>query len=413
MTTNVIMPQLGESVVEGTVTRWLVQEGERVEKLAPLLEIATDKVDTEVPSPASGVLLKIHVREGTTVGVGTFLAVIGAEGEEIAGVEEVAVISPAVEKKDAGEAATIDRETSAARDAGEVGFISPVVAKLAAEHDIDLRQVIGTGLKGRIRKQDVLAFVAERQMPAAPSAVVQPSFAAGDEVVPITRMRRLIAEHMVASKRTSPHVTTVFDCDMTAVVRHLYAHRDRFARDGVTLTFTPYFIAAVVAGLKEHRAANASWGEKAVVLHRAINIGLAVAIEDGLIVPVIKEADSLNLLGLARAVNDLSARARGGDLKPDETQGGTFTLTNHGTTGSLFATPIINQPQTGILGVGKIHKAPVVVSRGHNLLPDPGDAIAIHPIVYLSFTFDHRLLDGASADAFMSSVKEVLENWGM
>ncbi len=214
---------------------------------------------------------------------------------------------------------------------------------------------------------------------------------------------------MVQSKRTAPHVTTVFDCDLTAVVRHRYAHKDAYARDGVDLTFTPYFIASIVAALKQHPLANSSWTEQGVLLHRGIHVGLAVAIPDGLIVPVIKNADSYSLLGLARAVNDLAQRARSSKLAPDEIQGGTFTLTNHGISGSLFATPIINQPQTGILGVGRIHKAPVVISRGHPLLPDAEDAIAIRPIAYLSFTFDHRILDGASADAFVSAVKTALE----
>jgi len=216
---------------------------------------------------------------------------------------------------------------------------------------------------------------------------------------------------MVQSKRTSPHVTTVFDCDLTAVVRHRYAHKDAFARDGVNLTFTPYFVAAIASALKQHPLANSAWSDEGIVLKRAINVGVATAITDGLVVPVIKNADSLNLLGLARAINDLAQRARTGQLEADELQGGTFTLTNHGTSGSLFATPIINQPQTGILGVGKIHKAPVVISNGHPLLPDATDAIAIRPIAYLSFTFDHRLLDGAAADAFVSTVKGVLEGW--
>jgi len=233
----------------------------------------------------------------------------------------------------------------------------------------------------------------------------------GDEVAPLSRMRRLIAEHMVQSKRTSPHVTTVFMVDMSRVVKHRYANKARFAQDGVKLTFTPYFVAATAQALKKHRYANSVWSEEGIVLRRAINIGMATAIDDGLIVPVLKNADSYNLLGLARMVNDLAERARTGKLTPDEIQGATFTITNHGTAGSLFASPIINQPNAGILGVGAIHKEPVVISQGHPLLPDPADYIAIRPVVYLSFTFDHRILDGASADAFVAEVKDILENW--
>ena len=234
---------------------------------------------------------------------------------------------------------------------------------------------------------------------------------AGDEIAPLSRMRRLIADHMVRSKHTSPHVTTVFIVDMSRVVQHRYANKDRFARDGVKLTFTPYFVAATAQALKKHRYANSSWSEEGIVLHRAINIGMATAIDDGLIVPVIKNADSYNLLGLARIVNDLADRARAGKLTPDEIQGATFTITNHGVAGSLFASPVINQPNAGILGVGAVHKEPVVISQGHPLLPDPQDYIAIRPVVYLSFTFDHRILDGASADAFVAEVKAILESW--
>lgn len=413
MATQVLMPKLGESVVEGTVNRWLVEVGSRVEKMAPLVEISTDKVDTEIPSPAGGVLLRILAPAGKTVPVGSVLALIGEPGE-MPEAAPLPATAPTV-------AAAVPSEATVA---AEGGFISPVVAKLAAEHGLDLSRIRGTGLKGRIRKQDVLAYLAaQEKAPAAPApAPITPTVpeaaapaptppAVTEEVVPLNRIRRLIAEHMVRSKHTAPHVTTVFDCDMTAVVRHRYAHQEAFARDGVDLTFTPYFIAAVVAALKAHPYANAAWSEEGIILKRAIHIGMAVAIPDGLIVPVIHHADSLNLLGLARAVNDLARRAREGQLKPDEIQGGTFTITNHGTSGSLFATPIIHQPQTGILGIGRIHKEPVVISRGHPLLPDAEDVIAIRPVAYLSFSFDHRVLDGATADAFVSTIKTHLENW--
>jgi 2-oxoglutarate dehydrogenase E2 component (dihydrolipoamide succinyltransferase) len=426
MPTQILMPKLGETVVEGTVSRWLAAEGERVQKMAPLLEISTDKVDTELPSPAAGLLLQILVPAGATVPAGTVLGVIGEAGEVDR--ETGRQVGKGVgEQKDGGEgesgqivtsnqvgAASPDRPvTMSPGHSTALGFVSPVVARLAAEHGIDLAQIQGTGLKGRIRKQDLLAYLSARPAPSLPASPAPPLPASPlPELRPLSRMRRLIAEHMVASKRTSPHVTTVFDCDLTAVVRHRYAHKDAFARDGANLTFTPYFVAAIVAALKQHPLARSSWSEEGIVVHRGIHIGVAVAIPDGLIVPVIKNADSYNLLGLARAVEDLAQRGRSGKLAPDDIQGGTFTLTNHGAGGSLLATPIINQPQAGILGVGKIHKAPVVISRGHPLLPDADDVIAIRPVAYLSFTFDHRILDGATADAFVSAVKAGLEGWG-
>lgn len=418
MTINVLMPRLGETVVEGTVSRWLVAEGEPVQKLAPLLEISTDKIDTEIPSPADGVLLKIHVPAGVTVAAGALIAVIGQADDE-----SLPLVIPPAEAPasiDAGRTGSLPGASGGRPTDGSLGFISPVVARLAAEHGVELSQVQGTGLKGRIRKQDILNYLDSQAAAVAPSyaassaastAVVE----AGGEFVPLTKLRRLVAEHMVRSVATSPHVTTVFDCDLTAVVKHRYAYRDEFARTGVDLTFTPYFVAALVIGLRRHPYVNASWSSEGnatgIVLHRGIHVGIAVALPDGLVVPVIRDADSYNLLGLARSVGDLARRARTGQLQPDEIQGGTFTLTNHGTSGSLFATPIINQPQTGILGVGRIHKQPVVMSRGHPLLPDAEDTIAIRPIAYLSFTFDHRILDGAAADAFVTAVKTALEHW--
>ena len=455
MATKVIMPQLGESVVEGTISKWLVKEGDVVKKYDPLLEVASDKVDTEVPSPVEGTVLKIYVPEGSTVKAGTVIAVIGEPGEALPEGEGPAEAHGAAEPQPEPEPAQAPAPAEAQKD---LGFISPVVAKLAAEYNVDLTQVKGTGVRGRIRKKDVLNYIKQREAqkkeeavpewekpgtgdlfkptkveeyapipaptqpapraepaPPSPPAEKAPAPPAptlpGDQVVPLTRLRQLIAEHMVQSKRTSPHVTTVFLADMTRVVKHRYAHKDRFARDGVRLTFTPYFIAALAQALKKHPYANSTWSDEGIILHRAIHIGMATAVEDGLIVPVIKNADSYNLLGLARMVNDLAERARAGKLTPDDIQGATFTLTNHGTAGSLFASPIINQPNAGILGVGAIHKAPVVISQGHPLLPDPEDYIAIRPVAYLSFTFDHRILDGASADAFVAEVKAILENW--
>ncbi len=443
MATKVIMPRLGESVVEGTISKWLVKEGDVVQKYDPLLEVSSDKVDTEVPSPVDGVVLKLYVPEGATVHAGRLIAVIGEPGEAIPEGESPAeAYAPALPQP---EPAAAPAPAEAPRD---LGFISPVVAKLATEYHIDLTRIKGTGVRGRIRKKDVLNYIKrlkkgkteeaapEWEKPGTgdlfkparveeyaslsttgpaqappPAPAPETPTASGDQIAPLSRMRKLIAEHMVQSKRISPHVTTVFMVDMSKVVRHRYANKDRFEQDGVNLTFTPYFIAAVAQALKQNPYANSSWSDEGIVLHRAINIGMATAIEDGLIVPVIKNADSYNLLGLARIVNDLAERARTGKLAPDEIQGSTFSITNHGTSGSLFAAPIINQPNAGILGVGAIHKEPVVISNGHPLLPDPEDSIAIRPVTYLSFTFDHRILDGASADAFVATIKQILEAW--
>lgn len=468
MATNVIMPQLGESVVEGTIGRWLVQAGDTVEQYAPLLEVSTDKVDTEVPAPAAGVVLKLYHAEGETLHAGTVLAVIGQPGEAVPDAPARVDLHAVAEHADTAEPA-LARPTAASAPAAarDLGRISPVVARMAREHAIDLQQVTGSGREGRITKQDVLAYVEQRDgaatptpaaeeelppwerpgtgdlfkptddlplatsapapaptLPAptlpAPPAPARPTAApitpvapaGGDEqLVPHTRLRKLIAEHMLASRRTSPHVTTVFEADMSTVAAHRKAHKAEFAAKGVALTFTPYFIQAMLAALKAVPQANAVYREDGLLLKRRYHIGMATAIDDGLVVPVIRDADELSLLGLARAVNDLAQRARAGQLKPDEIQGSTFTITNHGVSGSLFAMPIINQPNVGILGVGAIQKRPVVISRGHPVEPSGEDYLAIRPMVYLSFTFDHRVLDGASGDAFASKVKQVLEGW--
>jgi 2-oxoglutarate dehydrogenase E2 component (dihydrolipoamide succinyltransferase) len=299
------------------------------------------------------------------------------------------------------------------------------VGRIAREHSVDLSQIAGTGLDGRITKKDILAYVAARDQAADHSPVTSPlepqaiaesipvaaPAGADEQLIPHSRLRRLIAEHMVASKRTSPHVTTVMEADMAAVVAHRLAHKAEAAAKGVMLTFTPYFIQAVVAGLKAVPAANAVYRDDGLLLKRRYHIGMATAVADGLLVPVIQDADDYSLLGLARKVNDLAQRARAGQLKPDEIQGSTFTITNHGTSGSLFAMPIINQPNVGILGIGAIQKRAVVISRGHAIEPSADDSIAIRPMVYLSFTFDHRVLDGAGADRFVLTVKQALEGW--
>jgi 2-oxoglutarate dehydrogenase E2 component (dihydrolipoamide succinyltransferase) len=405
MATKVLVPRLGEGVDEITVTKWLKQVGDPVKELEPLLEVNTDKVDTEIPSPASGIVLQIILPENTSAKVGELLAVIGKAGEAVDS-GQLTVVSENIVA--IAQPTAADRQPSTANK--DLGFISPVVAKIAAERGVNLTHVTGTGLGGRITKNDVLKFVESGQagiqasaprMPSQPSTFnMQP--ASGDTLTKHTNMRKSIAAHMVESKHTSPHVLTVMEVDMSRVVKHRAANKDSFARDGANLTFTAYFIAAIVAGLKTYPLVNSSWSDDGVIVRSAINIGMATSLgEEGLIVPVIKGADALSLLGIARAVNDLAGRARSKKLQPDEVKGGTFTLTNHGVSGSLFAMPIINQPQCGILGVGAMQKRAVVID----------DAIAIRPMVYLSFVFDHRILDGASADWFVVKAKEALESW--
>ena len=408
MATKVLVPRLGEGVDEVTITKWLKKEGDSVKELEPLLEVNTDKVDTEIPAPASGVVLKIEMQEGQPAKVGQLLALIGASGESVS-VSSAPVSGASAPTAPAPKATEPQPTPQLATRNSDLGFISPVVAKIAAEKGIDLSQVPGTGLNGRITKNDVLNFV---QSPPAKEAyhatrtvqhatpVVTP--AQGDTLIKHTLIRKQIADHMVMSKSVSPHVLTVMEADMSKVAKHRAANKAAFERDGANLTFTAYFMMSIVAGLKAFPTVNASWTDEGLLVHKNINIGMATSLgEDGLIVPVIKGADSLSLLGMARTVNDLATRARARKLQPDEVKGGTFTLTNHGISGSLFAMPIINQPQCGILGIGAMQKRAVVVD----------DAIAIRPMVYMSFVFDHRILDGASADWFLAKVKETLENW--
>ena len=432
MPTKVIMPKLGESVVEGTVTAWLKKEGEEIEEYEPLLEVNTDKVDTEVPSPASGTILKILVPEEETVEAGTVLAWIGEPGEAIP--EGGPVDEHDHEPHETPDSESITDQAVLQRPAGRkenLGYISPVVARLAREKNVDLSKVTGTGMDGRITKKDLQKYIKEHQGQEEAEVPIWETPADGDlfrptemvfakteaeevpkapkqsaaipgETLPLTPMRKRIAEHMVRSKQIAPHVTTVMEADMQRVAAHREASQEEAEARDVHLTYTAYFLSAIIAGLKAVPLANASWTEEGIRLHQQINLGMAVALPDGgLIVPVIKDADELSLVGLARAVSDLAARARQGKLAPDEVQGGTFSLTNHGTKGSLFATPVINQPQSGIVGTGIIQKRPVVVN----------DAIAIRPMVYLSYTFDHRILDGASADTFLVQVVHALEKW--
>jgi 2-oxoisovalerate dehydrogenase E2 component (dihydrolipoyl transacylase) len=419
MATVVRMPQLGESVVEGTILRWLKQPGDPIVKNEPLLVISTDKIDTEVPAPADGVLLEVRAEEGATVSAGSVIATIGEPGEQPqrpAEKETPAEPKHPGQSPDAGRSPALSPQAED-RPAGR-NFISPVVARMSAEHGIDLLKVTGTGLGGRITKKDLEAYlagvrreVAEGEEGASEQAAAPTTLGEDDVLQPLTAMRRAIAQHMVLSKRTSPHVTTICEVDMTNVVRHREANKRAYTRDGAVLTYTAYFIVAAVAGLRAVPEANSRFTDAGIILHRRIHIGVAVALPDGLLVPVIRNADELSLAGIARTLNDLVNRTRNGLLKPDEVQGGTFTITNHGTGGSLFATPIINQPQSGILGVGAIVKRPVVRSASSSLLPSADDVIAIRPMCYLSLTFDHRVMDGAQGDRFLTVVKQTLENW--
>lgn len=407
MKSKVIMPQLGESVVEGTVSKWLKQQGDTISQYEPLLEVSTDKVDTEIPSPASGVLLQIYVGEGQTVAAGTVLAMIGEPNEHSGDDDQPAHVSG----------------NGHERHEAQTSHVTPVVARMVAEHNLDLSAIKGSGSGGRVTKKDVEAYLAGNRTAVAepPQIATQPApepkpappvperlhpvepipQASSGELVALTTMRRTIAEHMIHSHQTAPHVTTVFEVDMSAALAHREANKDAFTAKGVNLTLTAYFVAASVTALQAHPALNAEWRDDGIYRHTAQHIGIAVALDDGLIVPVIKNAQDLNLLGTARMVNDLASRARARQLKPDEVQGGTFTISNHGVGGSLFATPIIHQPQAAILGVGVIEKRVKVIN----------DAIAIRPLCYVSLTFDHRVTDGAQADAFMLTLKNALENW--
>lgn len=505
MAVKVTLPQMGEGVTDATVTKWIKKEGEQVKEYDPLVEVNTDKVDTEIPSPASGTILKILQAEGAVVPVNATLVWIGEPGEAVpddvgapaaaaappVSAPKAAPVQPAPAAPQPVPASQVVSKTLpaspqqpahaangnpsggpvsalAAKVAAEHGvnlaavhgsgpggritkedvlaaaqagtarmasgvttpaasgpvslpsfdghnmatFLSPVVRKLAAEHNIDVSRIRGTGEGGRVTKADIEAALANgtiattqfAQQTAAPKAQFPPAFpeAIPGTVMKLNPVRRAIAEHMVRSKHTSPHVTTVMEIDMSRVGAHRAANKAAFAQQGVNLTFTAYFVNAIVAACNAYPIVNSSWSDEGVAVHGAINIGIATALEpDGLIVPVVKNAGSMTLLDMARAVNDLSGRARGKQLKTGEVQGGTITLTNHGTSGSLFATPIINQPQCAIIGTGAIQKRAVVIN----------DAIAIRPMVYTTLTFDHRILDGAVADYFLGTIKFTLENW--
>ncbi|MGA2325754.1 MAG: dihydrolipoamide acetyltransferase family protein [Bryobacteraceae bacterium] len=402
---DVVMPQMGESIVEGTLTKWLKKPGERIERDEPLFEISTDKVDTDIPAPAAGVLADVLVEAGATVAINTVVARIDETGAAQAAAPpppQAAAPPPAPPEPEAPPPEPEPEPVVAAEE--PAGPLSPLVRRMAREHNIDLHLVKGTGAGGRISKQDLEAYLAQRQAAPAPPPPPPPKPEAGKvRIEPMSVMRAKIAEHMVMSKRVSPHVTTVHKVDMTRVARIRARHKeDVKARYGYSLTYLPFVVRAAAEALRAYPLANASLEGANIVYHNEINIGIAVALEGGLIVPVIRNADEKSVLGLQRAIVDLAARARSRQLKPDEVQGGTFSITNFGSYGSLFGTPIINQPQVAILGVGMVEKTPVVTED---------DAIAIRSISLIGLTFDHRLLDGAYADQFMTKLKSVLENW--
>jgi 2-oxoglutarate dehydrogenase E2 component (dihydrolipoamide succinyltransferase) len=447
------MPQMGESIAEGTIVRWIKKVGETVDRDEPLFEISTDKVDAEIPSPAAGVVAEIRAKEGETVPVNSVVAVIGVAGaaagppggtaapsaqtaaEPTVAVQRPRVEAPPVEAPAAQERKAPEPPRPAAQADGTPTRASvqaapppsahevirqrssPLVRKIAKEHDVDIAQIQGSGMAGRVTKDDILAFVAKSgggepheaaapsARPASPQAPVPPAPrftpGAGDVVERMSPMRKKIAEHMVASRRTSAHVHSVFEVNFTRLAAIREARKAEFERAGAKLTYMSFITKAVVDALRAVPIVNASVDGENVVYHKDVNVGIAVALDWGLIVPVIKQADEKNLVGLSRAIIDLASRARSKQLKPDEVSGGTFTITNPGVFGALFGTPIINQPQVAILGVGNVEKRPVVAD----------DAIAIRPMAYLTLGYDHRVIDGAVADHFMSHVKRQLENW--
>jgi pyruvate dehydrogenase E2 component (dihydrolipoamide acetyltransferase) len=488
MATEVVMPQMGESIAEGTITRWLVKVGDKVERDQPLFEISTDKVDAEIPSPASGTLQEIRNQEGETVPVNQVVAVIGEGGAQAAAApapqpaaapapqpaaapQAAAAPPPAASPEpqprpapaaaNAEQATEAEEEEEVVRDSGESSqakeieaaesdveerlrkFSSPLVRNIAAKEGVDLAQVAGTGAHGRVTKDDILGHLEQRKSaptPAAAPAAAAPAPAAkpaaaptpapaaaapagqrplpagfhvpayteGEnvEIEPMSKMRQITAAHMVYSKATSAHVTTLFHIDMSKVNKARLRARDGFfKKEGTKLTFMPFIFRAVATALKAHKSVNASIDGTNIVYKKDINIGMAVDLPGrGLIVPVIRKADQLSLVGLAKTANDLADRARTKKLKPEEAQGGTFTVTNPGVFGSLFGTPVINQPQVGILGVGAIEKRPIVVED-----EDGNDSIVIKTMCYFSISYDHRLVDGADADRFMIDLKKVLE----
>jgi pyruvate dehydrogenase E2 component (dihydrolipoamide acetyltransferase) len=434
MPTEIVMPQMGESIVEGTITKWLKKPGDKVQRDEPLFEISTDKVDAEIPAPASGVLQEIKVAEGNTVQVNTVVGTIASDGEPVsAAPTKPAAAQPAAEKPPAppekkaalplkAASAPAEQETAAPQailEEEEHARSSPLVRKIAREHNVNLAQVAGSGLGGRITKQDILDFIEKGQRPAAaaapavstaapaPRPAPAPTAIPGD-LVPMTQMRKIIAQRMIESRRTSAHVHCMFEVDITRIVNLRNKLKSSFEqRHGARLTFMPFFVRGAIIALQQFPIVNASIENESIRYHRHVNVGIAVALDWGLIVPVLKNADELNFLGLQRGITDLGERARNKKLKPEEVEGSTFTVTNPGQFGAVFGLPIINQPNSAIMGVGGITKAPVVVTDA-----DGNDSISIRSVVHLTLGYDHRLIDGAVADQFMALVKKTLEGWG-
>ena len=417
MPTDVVMPQMGESITEGTITKWLKKVGDTVQRDEPIFEISTDKVDAEIPSPVAGVLSEIKVGEGTTVTINTVVAVIGGTAGKAA-----APKAPAATSTTAPPAAPAAPVAAAAASEGERVRSSPLVRKIAKDNNVDLTQVAGTGASGRITKTDIVSHLEQGSKPVsappaapAPAAPVAAKPAATPsapqpqpgELVPMSKMRSIIAQRMVESKRTSPHVHTVFKVDMTRIVKLREKEKSKYEqRNGVKLTYMPFITRAAIVALRKHPIVNGSIEGDAIRYNKNINIGIAVALDWGLIVPVIKQAEEKNFLGVARAIVDVADRARGKKLAPDEISGGTFTLTNSGIFGEQFGLPIINQPQSAILGIGGLNKEAEVLTD-----KDGNDSIAIRSIQRFTLGFDHRIVDGADAGKFMSDFKAYLENW--
>ena len=438
MPTDIIMPQMGESIFEGTITKWLKKPGDKVQRDEPLFEISTDKVDAEIPAPATGILQDIKIAEGATVQVNTIVGTIAADGEATAATlaKTPAAPAPAAPAKKsaasapnpepvAQEAAPSAAQEPAPSEEDDHARSSPLVRKIARDHNVNLSQVTGTGLGGRITKQDIMAFIESPAAPAAPTPVAAPVAAPGPapspapaakpatpsaipgDLVPMTQMRKIIAQRMIESRRTSAHVHCMFEVDFTRIVQLRNKTKSGFEqRHGARLTFMPFFVRAAIIGLQQFPIVNASIEGEGIRYHRNINVGIAVALDWGLIVPVLKNAGDLNFLGLQRGIADLGERSRTKKLKPEDVEGSTFTITNPGQFGAVFGLPIINQPNAAIMGVGGITKSPVVVTDESG-----NDSIAIRSLVHLTLGYDHRLIDGAVADQFMAFVKKTLENW--
>ena len=424
---EIVMPKMGESIIEATITKWLKTEGEKLEEDDTIVEIATDKVDSEIPSPVEGVLLKTLFNEGDVVPVGTVIAVIETEGENEENEAAVVAAIPGVDTLENEEPQILSENSKTElQKENSTRFYSPLVKSIAKSESIsiaELENISGSGKEGRLTKRDVLAYLEKRKSKKATPTLTAPSpqkampemelppvnTDAGDQVVEMDRMRRLIADHMVMSKHVSAHVTSFIDADVTNIVNWRNNVKNRFLqREGEKITFTPVFIDAAAKALREFPQINASVDGYNIIYRKNINIGMATALSNGnLIVPVIKNVDEKSLLGIVKSVNDLAGKARSNKLNPDEIQGGTFTITNFGSFDSLTGTPVINQPQVAILGVGAIRKKPVVLETPQ------GDVIAIRHIMILSLAYDHRIVDGALGGMYIKRVKEILENWDM